>query len=357
MASAETASLMDGYSSDELGNSGGSSAGSGVSTHDKHTNGWTRELERLLISWAEKASGYAWLHNQSIALYKHRNLWLTIPAAFCAYISASTTLLVNNNDDDNGVTWQQVVAGLGSLFAGMLINFQELFTFKELSEQHRLSKLGFLAFFRDISCELSIPKAQRKEANEYVTLKRLEMDKLLEHAPDIPPRLVDRFDTLFAGVKMHKPDVVSRLQTIVPHISPLPGEQKPRRHHTPHNNPAYLGPDGYEVDNEDRRADSRRRPLKLQFNTEQDMTLPWASARRGGGGGEASDLVEIANSESNSETEAGPGGCVSVPDAVESSLDGSENGDGTGNEREPKRRRAAAGGNADGGRPPRVGVV
>lgn len=358
MPPADTASLMDGYSSDELGNSGsgGCSVDSKVSRHGKHTNGWTRELERLLISWAEKASGYAWLHNQSIAMYKHRNLWLTIPAAFFAYTSASTTLLVNNNDDD-GVTWQQVVAGLGSLFAGMLINFQELFTFKELSEQHRLSKLGFLAFFRDISCELSIPKIQRKEANEYVTLKRLEMDKLLEHAPDIPPRLVDKFDTLFAGVKMHKPDVVSRLQTIVPHISPLPGERRPHRHHAPHNNPAYLGPYGYEVDNEDRRADSKRRPLKLQFNTEQDMTLPWASARRDGGVGEASELVEIANSESNSETEAAPEAYPSVLDAAETSLDGSESGDGTGNERKPKRRQAAAGGNADNRRSPRIGIV
>jgi hypothetical protein len=360
MPSAETASLMDGYSGDELDNcgsgTGGSSVDSRVSTHGKHTNGWTRELERLLISWAEKASGYAWLHNQSIALYKYRNLWLTIPAAFFAYTSASTTLLVNNNDND-GVTWQQVVAGLGSLFAGMLINFQELFTFKELSEQHRLSKLGFLAFFRDISCELSIPKAQRKEANEYVTMKRLEMDKLLEHAPDIPPRLVDKFDTLFAGVQMHKPDVVSRLQTIVPHISPLPGEHRSQRHYIPHNNPAHLGPHGYEVDNEDRRADSKRRPLKLQFNTEQDMTLPWASARRNGsGGGEVSELVEIANSESNSETEAAPDAYPSVPDAVESSLDGSESGDGTGNEREPKRRRAAAG-SANDRRSSRVGIV
>jgi len=358
MLTAETASLMDGYSGDELDNCGSneSSMGSGVSTHGKHINGWTRELERLLISWAEKASGYAWLHNQSIALYKHRNLWLTIPAAFFAYTSASTTLLVNNNDD-NSVTWQQVVAGLGSLFAGMLINFQELFTFKELSEQHRLSKLGFLAFFRDISCELSIPKAQRKEANEYVTMKRLEMDKLLEHAPDIPPRLVNKFDTLFAGVKMHKPDVVSRLQTIVPHISPLPGERQPHRHHTPHDKPTYLGPHGYEVDNEDRRTKSKRRPLKLQFNTDEDMTLPWASARRGGGNGEVSELVEIVNSDSNSETEAAPEASASVPDAVESSLDGSESGNVTGNEHESRRRWAAAGGHADDRQSPRVGIV
>lgn len=354
----DSVSLMDGYSGDELENSGngsrGSSATSNMSTHGRHINGWTHELERLLISWAEKASGYAWLHNQSISMYKHRNLWLTIPAAFFAYISASTTLLINDHDQDS-VTWRQVVAGLGSLFAGMLINFQELFTFKELSEQHRLSKLGFLAFFRDISCELSIPKAQRKEANEYVTLKRLEMDKLLEHAPDIPPILVEKFDKLFAGVKMHKPDVVSRLQTIVPHISPLPSENRPQRHYTPHNNPAYMSLHGYEVDNEDRRVNSKRRPIKLQFNTQRDMTMPWASAKRDGVG-EVRELVEIVNSETNSETEANPDALPSVLDAAESSLDDSDSEDGSGNASKPNRRHSAAGGPDNRG-PSRIGIV
>lgn len=287
-------------------------------------------------------------------MYKHRNLWLTIPAAFFAYISASTTLLINDKDQE-GVTWRQVVAGLGSLFAGMLINFQELFTFKELSEQHRLSKLGFLAFFRDISCELSIPKAQRKEANEYVTLKRLEMDKLLEHAPDIPPILVEKFDKLFAGVKMHKPDVVSRLQTIVPHISPLPGENRPHRHYTPHNNHTYLSPQGYEVDNEDRRASSKRRPMKLQFNTQRDIMMPWASAKRNDFG-EVSELVEIVNSDTNSEAEVNSETHPSVPDAVESSQEGSESEDGSVNASEPRRRHSAARG-PDNRTPCRIGIV
>lgn len=256
----------------------GSEADSGSSRHTQianqpqrsysvHTNGWTSELENLLVTWAEKASGYALLHNRSIALFKHRNLYLTIPAALCAYSAAAVTLLADNKEENS---WRIVVAGLGSLISGMLVNFQEMFTFKELSEQHRLSQLGFLAFFRDISCELSIPKAQRKEANEYVTLKRLEMDKLLEHAPDIPPRIVKDFDDKFADAKIHKPDVVSRLQTVVPHLSPLPPGAPD---HTVH----------------------RRRPLQLDFRPGRDLVVPWEART------DVNDLVEIANSESSSE--------------------------------------------------------
>jgi hypothetical protein len=233
-----------------------------------HTNGWTPELESLLVAWAEKASGYAWLHNRSIALFKHRNLFLTIPAALFAYMAAATTLMAAEESEKS---WRTVVAGLGSLVSGMLINFQELFTFKELSEQHRLSQLGFLAFFRDISCELSVPKAQRKEASEYVTLKRLEMDKLLEHAPDIPPGIVASFDERFAEVNMHKPDVVSRLQTVIPHLSPLPpGSDRTAPH---------------------------RRPLNLDFRPGRDIVVPWEARTT------VTDLVEIANSDSSSDHE------------------------------------------------------
>ena len=272
-----------------------------MSAAEDTANGWTEEQEALLIAWAEKASGYAWLHNKSKSLYKHRNLCLSIPAALMAYIAASTTLLATQGENDG---WRTYVAGLGSLFAGMLVNFQEVFTFKELAEQHRLSQLGFMAFFRDISCELSVPKLQRKEASEYVTMKRLEMDKMLEHAPDIPPQLVREFDERFADVRMHKPDVVSRLQTVVPHLSPLPGGGREQDPHTR----------------------SRTRPLKLEFRPGRDLVVPWEART------DVSDLVEVANSDSGSDHESGADADVetsvrsspSVPADSESSLVSSE---------------------------------
>jgi hypothetical protein len=261
-------------------------------TDSLHINGWTSELENLLVTWAEKASGYAWLHNRSIALFKHRNLFLTIPASLLAYASAGVTLLAAA---DRESSWRTAVAGLGSLLSGMLINFQDQFTFKELSEQHRLSQLGFLAFFRDISCELSVPKIQRKEASEYVTLKRLEMDKLLEHAPDIPPRIVKAFDEQFADANIHKPDVVSRLQTVIPHLSPMP--------------PGELAP----------HTMSGRRPMRLDFRPGRDLVVPMEART------DVNDLVEIANSESSSEGERDD---PSVLSDAESSSSSSEQGDG-----------------------------
>ena len=239
-----------------------------------HVNGWTVELENLLIAWAEKASGYAWLHNRSITLYKNRNMYLAVPAAMFAYTSASVTLLTSQYSNSE---WRTIVAGLGSLISGMLIQFQELFTFKELSEQHRLSQLGFLSFFRDISCELSIPKRQRREASEYVTLKRLEMDKLLDHAPDIPPKIIERFDAKFGRVNTHKPDVVSRLQTVIPHNSPKPPSQTTTMKNT---------------------TSQKQSKINLDFRPGREVDVSWEART------DVSQLIEIANSDTHSDRDS-----------------------------------------------------
>ena len=239
-----------------------------------HINGWTVELENLLIAWAEKASGYAWLHNRSIALFKSRNMYLAVPAAMFAYTSASVTLLTSQYSNSE---WRTVVAGLGSLISGMLIQFQELFTFKELSEQHRLSQLGFLSFFRDISCELSIPKQQRREASEYVTLKRLEMDKLLDHAPDIPPKIIEQFDAKFGRVNTHKPDVVSRLQTVIPHNSPKPPAQSRTKKNT---------------------TGQKKSEINLDLRPGREVDVSWEART------DVSQLIEIANSDTHSDRDS-----------------------------------------------------
>ena len=37
---------------------------------------WTTQQEQLLITWAEKASGYAWLHNRSVTLFLNIEIYI-----------------------------------------------------------------------------------------------------------------------------------------------------------------------------------------------------------------------------------------------------------------------------------------
>ena len=176
-------------------------------------NTWTDEQEQLLITWAEKSSGYAWLHSHSVNLYRYRNLAIAIPASLFGYIAGSVTLLGHDNDNN----WKTVLVGMSGILAGILTSFQEIFTYKQLSERHRISGLQFMRFFRDISVELSIHPTHRTEALEYINLKRLEFDKMLEQSPPFPEKILKSFNTKFSNANVHKPDIANKLQTIIPY--------------------------------------------------------------------------------------------------------------------------------------------
>ena len=173
---------------------------------------WTSQQEQLLVTWAEKASGYAWLHARSINYYKHRNLYISVPASIFGYIAGATTLLSN----PTLAPALKGMIGMSGIVAGLLTNFQEMFTFKEESEKHKISSLRFQSFFREISCELSMDPEHRTAPNDFITMKRLEFDKMLEQSPNIPQSIADLFNDKFNNISFHKPDLVNGIQTISP---------------------------------------------------------------------------------------------------------------------------------------------
>jgi hypothetical protein len=181
---------------------------------------WTDELEQLLITWAEKASGYAWLHQKSAISFKKKNLCISIPSCIFGYLSGITLLLSNDVFNNcNDITYRGTlrgVLGVTAILSGVLSNFQEMFTFKEEAEKHRIASLRFLSFFREISCELSLDPKFRSASMDYITLKRFEFDKILEQSPDIPENIIKEFNNNFRTVSVHKPDPVIGLQTILP---------------------------------------------------------------------------------------------------------------------------------------------
>ena len=57
---------------------------------------WTVQEECLLASWAERASGYRWLHDQSAKYYDYLNRFLEIPVSILSYLSGGAILRSNS---------------------------------------------------------------------------------------------------------------------------------------------------------------------------------------------------------------------------------------------------------------------
>lgn len=198
---------------------------------------WNEKQEQLLITWAEKSSGYSWLHSKSMNYYRYKNLYISVPGAILSYVAGSVSLIFSNDTEDdnydasynsesNSVNveknnndkynkYKYLCIGFAGIISGILSNFQEVFKYKELSEQHRISTLQHLTFFRDISTELSLHPKNRHDPIDYIKTKKVEYGKLLEQSPIIPQSIIKKFEKKFHKVKIHKPDVATNLQTIM----------------------------------------------------------------------------------------------------------------------------------------------
>lgn len=175
---------------------------------------WCNDHERLLLTWCERASGYAWLHSQSHTYYKKWSSYISIPSGILSYIAGGTTLLTS---DSFTTLWVRGFIGVCGVLAGVLTSFQQTSNYKELSEQHRISSLRFLSFYRDINTELKLTPNQRTSVVEYITMKRLELDKMLEQSPHIPEKIIARFNEYFKNNLVYKPQLANELQTFVPY--------------------------------------------------------------------------------------------------------------------------------------------
>jgi len=201
---------------------------------------WTEQQEQLLITWAEKSSGYSWLHSKSMNYYRYKNLYISVPAAILSYLAGSSALIFSNDNTDDNYDlsynaesssvnvekendkynkYKYLCIGFAGIISGILSNFQEVFKYKELSEQHRISTLQHLTFFRDISTELSLHPKNRHDPVDYIKTKKIEYGKLLEQSPIIPQSIIKKFEKKFKDVKIHKPDVATNLQTIMAYSS------------------------------------------------------------------------------------------------------------------------------------------
>ena len=146
------------------------------------TTSWNEHQEELLIAWGEKASGYAWLHNQSASHFRNRNKYISIPSALFSYAAGSSAFLLTDEIDSSTI---QNLYRHNEYYRRNINHFSgNIHTKKKLKGNH-IATPRFLSFFRDISSELSLPSYSRTSATEYITLKRIEFDRMLEQSPVI----------------------------------------------------------------------------------------------------------------------------------------------------------------------------
>jgi hypothetical protein len=165
---------------------------------------WSEPEENILQIWAEKASGWAWLHDKAQRHYSNQSDRLMYPSIFINTISGGIGFLSTSS-----TILPYFIACLNIIVA-MLISFQKFLRSTEKAEIHSRYSIIFSSFTRKISLELTLKPEDRMNCIQFCKICKSEYDIAVAESPIIPDSIIAQFRKEFANEK-NKPEVANGL--------------------------------------------------------------------------------------------------------------------------------------------------
>ena len=177
------------------------------------TISWTNRLEEYFASTGEKASGLAWVHKKSEAMYSSRKTYIDLPviigSGVIAFLNAGSSSLF----DDPKIS--SVALGIGSLCMGILNSIGTYFGWAKRAEGHRISAIHYAKLYRFITVELSLPRIERMSPHDLLKYVKDQYDRLAEISPMVPEIIIHEFQRKFRNQKdVSKPEEANGLHKI-----------------------------------------------------------------------------------------------------------------------------------------------
>lgn len=183
---------------------------------------WTKEHEKILVEWADKAMCYRWLHSKAHAMYNTQNAWYTIPVIVISTLTGTANFAQERVPVDYQYIFTMIVGGF-NILAGIITTIQQFLKITQLNESHRVSGIAWDKFYRNIKIELAKHPNERMHVSQMVKMCKEEFDRLMETSPSVPDKIVRLFKssmektdklrgTMIEGLpKIIKPEICDEL--------------------------------------------------------------------------------------------------------------------------------------------------
>ena len=176
---------------------------------------WHKQQEAILKRWSEIGSSYRFMHDRSFTKFNTQNFRFALPVIVISTITGTA----NFAQGSFPASWAPYVPlGIGflNLSAGLLTTVAQFLRVSELLEGHRAAAIAYSKFSRNISVELSLPRDDRsKGGTEFVTMCRIELDRLIEQSPNVPIGIIKQFGKRFANSTFMKPEILNITSVLV----------------------------------------------------------------------------------------------------------------------------------------------
>ena len=176
---------------------------------------WNEHQEQLLKGIAERSNCMRWLHTESSQYFDSLNFYFTIPNVVISTLNGSFTMSLTSLFPDPATQKSATtIIGLISIFSAVLITMNQYVKSQQMMEANRAASLSYGKLYRIIMNELALRRDQRTNGLEFLKLVRMEIDRLENTAPSIPPFIIKKFSIQFAERNIEKPEIAGDLDPI-----------------------------------------------------------------------------------------------------------------------------------------------
>jgi hypothetical protein len=181
----------------------------------KFQNGWTREIEKLMAEWADKAICYRWMHEKTERIYKSKDYAYMFPVIILSTVTGAANFALDSyiTDPDDKKN-AQLALGTLSIVTGIISTIANRLGYASGSEAHKGAAVMWGKFQRLIAIELSLHPNERTDCMHFLKTCRTELDRLIEQSPTIPDAVIQACKKEFAHYpKVRKPEIVGDIDT------------------------------------------------------------------------------------------------------------------------------------------------
>lgn len=175
---------------------------------------WNEHQEKLLKGIAERSNCMRWLHTESSRYFDNLNFYLTIPNVIISTLNGSFTMSLSILFPDASQVGATTVIGLISILSATLITMNQYVKSQQMMESHRATAVSYGKLYRIIMNELALRRDQRTNGLDFLKLVRVEIDRLENTAPVIPPFIIKKFNIVFADRDIEKPEIAGDLDAV-----------------------------------------------------------------------------------------------------------------------------------------------
>jgi len=184
-------------------------------TVKKFQNGWTREVEKLMAEWADKAICYRWMHEKTERIFYHKDLAFMFPVIILSTVTGAANFALSSViTDPTAMNYAQLGLGGLSILTGIISTIANRLAYGSGSEAHKGAAILWGKFQRLIAIELSLNPDERSDCMFFLKTCRSELDRLIERAPTIPADVIEACKIEFKHYPtVRKPEIVGDIDT------------------------------------------------------------------------------------------------------------------------------------------------